>query len=199
MLVGLLISYGVMLQFVPVPGAEPGVLEQGRNLASYIDGLMLPGHLWYNVRPYDPEGILSTIPAVGTTLFGVLTGHWLRSRHSVQEKATGMLIVGFLLVLTGEALDVWIPVNKGIWTSSYAIFMAGMSMVCLSVFCLLIDVKGCQKPATPFVIFGKIALAAYIFSELLSKTIRAIEVTRGDGRRSTLRRYLFDTVYAQLA
>jgi predicted acyltransferase len=199
MLAGLLVSYGVMLQFVPLPGAESGSFEQGRNFASYIDGLLLPGHLWYNVRPYDPEGILSTIPAVGTTLLGVLTGHWLRSRYSVQEKATGMLIVGFLLLLTGQALDVWVPINKGIWTNSYAIFMAGMSMVCLAVFCWLIDVKGCQKPATPFVIFGKNALAAYLFSELLSKTIRAIEVTRADGRRSTLRRYLFDTVYAPLA
>jgi predicted acyltransferase len=198
-LAGLLVSYGLMLQFIPVPGAGPGVLDQGRNLASYLDGLLLPGHLWYNIRPYDPEGILSTIPAVGTTLFGVLAGHWLRSSRSVRGKATGMLLVGFLLLLAGQVLNIWVPINKGIWTSSFAIFMAGMSMVCLAVFCFLIDVKGCQKAATPFVIFGKNALAAYLFSELLSKTIRAVEVSRGEGKKSTLKRYIFDTVYAPLA
>lgn len=198
-LAGLLISYGLMLQFIPVPGADPGTLDHGRNLASYVDGLLLPGHLWYNIRPYDPEGLLSTIPAVGTTLFGVLTGHWLRSSHSVREKATGMLMLGFLLLIAGQALSAWVPIIKGIWTSSYAVFMAGMSMVCLAVFCWLIDIKGCQKPAVPFVIFGRNALAAYLFSELLSKTIRAIEVTRADGRKSTLRRYIFDTVFTPLA
>jgi len=184
---------------IPAPGSPPGTLDPGRNLASYIDGLLLRGHLWYNIRPYDPEGVLSTIPAIGTTLLGVLTGHWLRSCRSVRDKATGMLVVGFLLLLAGQALSVWIPINKGIWTGSYAIFMAGMSLVCLAVFCWLIDLRGHQKAATPFVIFGRNAIAAYLFSELLSKTIRAIEVTRADGRRSTLKRYLFDTVYAPLA
>jgi predicted acyltransferase len=201
-LAGLLIAYGVMLQFIPVPGVASGSgsLEQGRNLASYIDGLLLPGHLWYNIRPYDPEGILSTIPAVGTTLFGVLTGHWLRSSHSLRDKAAGMLTVGFLLLFAGPALSVWIPINKGLWTSSFAILMAGMSMVCLAVFCWLIDVKGQQRVAIPLVIFGRNAIAAYLFSELLSKTIRVVEVARGgDGRKSTLKRYLFDTVYAPLA
>ena len=198
-LAGLLISYGFMLQLIPVPGAEPGTLEPGKNLPSYIDGLLLPGHLWYNIRAYDPEGILATIPAVATTLFGVLTGHWLRSSRSVQEKAVGMLIVGFVLLLAGQALDVWIPINKGIWTSPYAIFMAGMSLACLAVFCWLIDAKGYRKAATPLVIFGRNALTAYLFSELLSKTLRAIEVTRADGRRSTLKRYIFDTVYAPIA
>ncbi len=198
-LTGLLISYALMLKFIPVPGADPGTLDHGGNLASYIDGLLLPGHLWYNIRPYDPEGILSTIPAVGTTLFGVFTGHWLRSSRTVREKAIGMLMVGFSLLIVGQALSVWVPIIKGIWTSSYAVFMAGMSLVCLAVFCWVIDVKGCQKPAVPFVIFGRNALAAYLFSELLSKTIRAIEVTRADGRKSTLRRYIFDTVFTPLA
>jgi predicted acyltransferase len=198
-LIGLFLCYGVMLWFIPAPGAQPGTLDPGRNLASYVDGLLLRGHLWYNIRPYDPEGILSTIPAIGTTLFGVLTGHWLRSCHSVREKATGMLTVGFLLLLGGQALSIWIPINKGIWSSSYAIFMAGASLVCLTVCWWLIDLRGHQKAATPLVIFGRNAIAAYLFSELLSKTIRAIEVSRADGRRSTLKRYLFDTVYAPLA
>jgi predicted acyltransferase len=198
-LVGLLASYWVMLMFIPVPGVGAGSIEEGKNLASYVDGLLLHGHLWYNIRPYDPEGFLSTIPAVGTTLFGVLTGHWLRSSHSPKEKATGMLIVGFSLLFAGQIMNIWMPINKGIWTSSYAVFMAGMSLLCLAVFSWLTDIKGYRKAATPLVIFGMNPVAAYVFSELLSKTIRVVEVTEGDGRKISLRRYIFDHVYTPWA
>ena len=198
-LAGLLISYWMLLELIPVPGVGAGLLEPGRNLASYVDGLLLPGHLWYNIRPYDPEGILSTIPAIGTTLFGVLTGHWLRSSRRIEEKTTGMLIAGLMLLILGQILSLWIPTNKGIWTSSYAVFVAGISLVCLAVFCWLIDVRGYKKAATPFVIFGMNAIAAYVLSELISKTIRVLEVTRADGRRTTLRRFIFDTVFTPVA
>ena len=198
-LAGLLISYWMLLEFIPVPGVGAGLLEPGRNLASYVDGLLLPGHLWYNIRPYDPEGILSTIPAIGTTLFGVLTGHWLRSSRGIEEKTTGMLIAGLMLLILGQILNLWIPINKGIWTSSYAVSVAGISLVCLAIFCWLIDVKGYKKAATPFVIFGMNAIAAYVLSELISKTIRVLEVTRADGRRTTLRRFIFDTVFTPVA
>ena len=196
---GLLISSWVMLEFIPMPGVGAGFLEPGKNLASYLDGLLLPGHLWYNIRPYDPEGMLSTIPAIGTTLFGVLTGHWLRSGQALEKKTVGMLLAGLLLLLAGQTLNLWVPINKGIWTSSYAVFMAGISLVCLAMFCWLIDVKGHKKAATPLVIFGMNAIAAYALSELLSKTIRVLEITRIDGRRTTLKRYLFDTIYAPVA
>ena len=198
-LAGLLISYWLMIELIPVPGVGAGSLEQGSNLASYVDHLLLPGHLWYNIRPFDPEGILSTIPAIGTTLFGVLAGHWLRSNHSVETKAIGMFLAGLLLLITAQIMNIWLPINKGMWTSSYAVFMAGMSMVCLAVFCWFIDVKGHKKAATPFVIFGMNAIAAYVISELLSKTIRVVELTQADGKRMTLRRYIFDNVYAPLA
>jgi predicted acyltransferase len=193
---GILIAYWLMLRFIPVPGVGAGSLEQGSNLASYVDGLLLRGHLWYNVQAYDPEGILSTIPAIGTTLFGVLTGHWLRSSRSIADKAVGMFVTGLVLLVSGQILNIYIPINKGIWTSSYAVFMAGMAMVCLAVSCWLIDVKGHTKAATPFVIFGMNAITAYVFSELLSKAIRAVEVTLADGRKISLKRYIFNGVYA---
>ncbi len=196
---GLLISYWLMLKFIPIPGVGAGSLEQGRNLASYVDGLLLSGHLWYNIRPFDPEGILSTIPAIGSTLFGVLTGHWLCSNRSVGDKVFGMLIGGTFLLIVGQVLNIWLPINKGIWTSSYAVFMAGMSLVCLAAFCWVIDIKGHTKAATPFVIFGRNAIAAYVVSDLLLKTIEMVELIEDDGKRITLRRFMFDNIYAVFA
>jgi predicted acyltransferase len=199
MAAGTLISYWLMLEFIPVPGIGPGSLEPGTNLAAYVDGLLLPGHLWYNIRPFDPEGILSTIPALGTTLLGVLTGHWLRSLNTTEEKVVGMLAGGILLLIVGQVLNIWLPINKGIWTSSFAVFMTAMALIILAVFCWLIDVKGYKEPATPFVIFGMNAIAAYVISELLSKTIRTIKVTLADGTRTRLRTYIFDNFFAPLA
>lgn len=193
---GLLIAYWSMLELIPVPGVGAGVLEPGKNLPSYIDGLLLQGHLWYNIRPYDPEGILSTIPAIGTTLFGVLTGHWLHSRCSHAEKAMGMLAGGALLLIAGQIFNIWLPINKGIWTTSFAVFMAGMALVFLTVFFWLIDMKGHKKAVTPFLIFGMNAIAAYVLSDLLTKTIREIKVFLPDGTRTRLRSYLFDTIFA---
>ncbi len=193
---GLLVSYWLMLEFIPVPGVGAGILEPGKNLPSYVDGLLLQGHLWYNIRPYDPEGLLSTIPAISTTLLGVLTGHWLRSTRSPADKAMGMLLGGVLLLIAGQALNIWLPINKGIWTPSYALFMGGMALVCLTCFFWVIDVKEQRKAATPFLIFGMNAIAAYVLSEFLSKTIREVKVVLPDGTRTRLRSYLFDSLFA---
>ena len=197
-LAGLLSSYWLMLEFIPVPGVGPGILEPGKSLPAYVDGLLLQGHLWYNIRPYDPEGLLSTIPAIGTTLFGVLTGHWLRSCRSTPDKAMGMLVAGVFLLVAGQTLAIGIPINKGIWTPSYAVFMAGMALVWLTGFCWVIDVKGYERPATPFLIFGMNAIAAYVLSDLVFKTIREVKITLPDGTRTRLRSYLFDSLFAPL-
>jgi predicted acyltransferase len=197
-LAGLLSSYWVMLEFIPVPGVGAGILEPGKNLPSYVDGLLLQGHLWYNIRPYDPEGLLSTIPAIGTTLIGVLTGHWLRSGRSPADKAMAMLIGGVLLLIAGQTLNLWLPINKGIWTPSYALFMGGMALVCLTCFFWVIDAKEHKKGATPFLIFGMNAIAAYVLSEFLSKTIREVKVVLPDGTRTRFKSFLFDTIFAPL-
>ena len=195
-LVGLLGSYWLTLEFVPVPGVGAGILEPGKNLPAYIDGLLLQGHLWYNIRPYDPEGLLSTIPALGTTLFGVLAGHWLRSRRAAPDKAKSMLVAGVLLLMAGQALAVWVPINKGIWTPSFAVFMAGMALTGLAALSWVVDVRGYKRLATPLLIFGMNAITAYVLSELVSKTIRVLKITLPDGTRTRLRSYLFDTFFA---
>ena len=102
------------------------------------------------VMAFDPEGIVSTIPAIATTLFGVMMGHWLRTKRSVEEKTVWMFVAGEFLMLIGAVLDMWFPINKNLWSSSYVIFMAGWASVIFAMFYWLIDVKGYKKWALPF-------------------------------------------------
>ena len=143
-LIGLLSSYWLMMRFVPVPEIGTGVLEPGRNFAAYIDSLFLDGHMWMHYETWDPEGLLSTIPAIGTTLFGVLAAHWLRSDLPGGRKVIGLFLAGVVLFALGWVLGGWFPINKSIWTSTFSIFMAGIASIGLALFYWIIDLQRLQ-------------------------------------------------------
>ncbi|MGB6121827.1 MAG: heparan-alpha-glucosaminide N-acetyltransferase domain-containing protein, partial [Bacteroidota bacterium] len=115
-LLALLVCYWLAIMLIPVPGYGAGLLEPTGNLCWYIDSHLLAGHTWSGAPApgFDPEGILSTIPAIGTTLFGVLTGHLLRSGLSREEKTVWMFVGGNALLLAGVILDIWLPINKNL-------------------------------------------------------------------------------------
>jgi predicted acyltransferase len=192
---GLLASYWAMMKLIPVPELGAGVLDPGRNFAAYVDSLILSGHMWSKYETWDPEGILSTIPAIATMLFGVLAGHWLRSNRSAKEKAAGMLAAGAVLVLAGQIADIWFPINKQIWTSSYSIFMAGLSLVCLSAVYWTVDLKGSKWWTPPFLAFGMNPLFIYVFSELLDNVLRFFWFTAGDGKEYSVRSYIYRVMF----
>jgi predicted acyltransferase len=198
-IMGLLTSYWLMMMLVPVPGVGAGFLEKGRNFAAYIDSLVLTGHMWSATKTWDPEGIVSTIPAVATVLFGVLTGHWLRSSHSKEEKAAWMFVAGNGLLLLGAILDIWMPINKSLWTSSYAVFMTGWGLICLATFYWLIDVKGYTRWATPFIIYGMNAIAVFVLSGVVGRLLTIIKWTDSDGSNVTLKATIFQNFFAPLA
>jgi predicted acyltransferase len=183
-----------------VPGYGAGVVEPTGNLAWFIDSNLLAGHTWRGapVPGFDPEGIFSTIPAIGTALMGVLTGHLLRSRLTGEEKTAWMFVAGNFLLLAGAILDMWFPINKALWTSSYVIFMAGWANVCLAMFYWLIDVKGYRTWATPFVIYGMNAITVFVLSGLVAKTMGLIRWTAGDGQKYSVWSYIYQTVYVPL-
>ena len=199
-IVGLLTSYWLLIALVPVPGYGAGIVEPTGNLAWFIDANVLTGHTWRGapVPGFDPEGILSTIPAIGTALMGVLTGHLLRSRLTGEEKTAWMFVAGNFLLLAGAILDMWFPINKALWTSSYVIFMAGWANVCLAMFYWLIDVKGYRRWATPFVIYGMNAITVFVLSGLVAKTMGLIRWTAEDGQKYSLWSYIYQTVYVPL-
>jgi predicted acyltransferase len=199
-LAGFLISYWLMMKLIPVPGIGAGVLEKGRNFAAYIDSLVLSGHMWSQTKTWDPEGIISTLPAVATTLFGVLTGHYLRSHRSKEEKTAWMFVAGNILLLLGATLDMWLPINKSLWTTSYSIFMAGWALVCFAMFYWIIDVKGHNRWAKPFIIFGMNAITVYALSELIGRLYGSVITLRQrDGTETSLQGYIFQTFFVPLA
>jgi predicted acyltransferase len=195
----LLLLYWALMTLVPVPGFGAGDLGKEGNLAAYIDRALLEGHIWKQAKVYDPEGILSTIPAVATTLCGVLTGHLLRSRRGAVEKAAAMFVAGAGGVVAGWAWNFWFPINKALWTSSYVLFTAGLALQLLAVCYWLVDIKGCKRWATPFRVFGTNALALYFLAELFSNLISTISLTRADGTRADLKTIVFENAFAPWA
>lgn len=167
----LVLGYWLVMRFMPVPGfGVPGrdipLLHPDANLAAYLDRKLMLGHLWEPTR--DPEGVLSTLPAIATALCGVLTGDWLRSERSPRQKAAGMFLFGIAGIVAGELWGLWFPINKKLWTSSYVVFTAGCALVCLAICYWVTDIKLHRGWWTkPFLVFGKNAITAYVISELV--------------------------------
>ncbi|MCE5248796.1 DUF5009 domain-containing protein [bacterium] len=160
----LIVGYWIAMTWIPVPGHGAGIFTPEGNLASYIDRHFLPGALRQEL--IDNEGILSTFPAVGTTLLGVLSGHWLRSPLTGNRKVAGLCIAGIAGIVLGLLWNMVFPINKLIWTSSFVALTGGMSMILLAVFYWLIDVRGYRTWAFPFVVIGMNALTIYVAGAL---------------------------------
>jgi predicted acyltransferase len=161
----LLIGYWILMITIPVPYFGAGVLTPEGNLEGYIDRILLPGKLHRIV--YDPEGILSTIPAIGTALLGVFTGQFLRMKSEQFSMLRKGLIIGFsgvIIVIIAWLWNPLFPINKNMWTSSFVLFAGGLSMLFLSVFYLIIDVWGFQKWSIPFVWIGMNSILIYMAS-----------------------------------
>ncbi len=196
--IALLAVYWMLMTLVPVPGYGPGVLEKQGNLAQYIDNLFLRGHMWRETLTWDPEGVISTIPAIATTLFGILTGHLLRSARSAAEKTAWMFFAGNSLLFAGIVMNIWLPINKNLWTSSYSVFMAGMALNVFAFCCWLVDVKGYRAWAKPFAIYGMNAITVYVAAGALADLLDVIRVP-GPGQPIPLQDFLYQHLFAPLA
>ena len=149
----------------------------------------LYGRLYEGVR--DPEGLLSDIPAMGTILFGVLTGIWLRRPKSASTKALGLLGASISGLVLGKIWNVWFPINKKLWTSSYVLFAAGCTLLLLAVCFYAVEIKKWTRGWTfPWLVFGSNAITAYVFSELLAAALDTIRVHDG-GRVTNLQQYIY--------
>jgi predicted acyltransferase len=159
--VAALAGYWAALSLIPVPGAGAGVLTPTGNLASFIDRTLLGRHL---LDPrFDPEGLLSTVPAVVTALCGVFAGDWLKEARQ-PHRAAWLWAAGFAAMTAGLAWATVFPINKNLWTSSFALFSAGIAAQVLAAFYWLVDVQGWRAWSRPFVVCGRNPLAAYFLS-----------------------------------
>jgi predicted acyltransferase len=172
-IIGLLGGYWALMMLVPVPGHGAGILAPEGNFAQYVDVSLFNGHL-YKPR-WDPEGLVSTLPAIANTLFGVLCGVLLRDDSTVHEKLRSMATFGAALVLAGLLWDNWLPINKNLWTSSYALFTSGLAFWALAACYWLADVMGWRRGLKPFEVFGVNAIAAYVLSGLLARAVTLLK------------------------
>ena len=199
--IGLLILYWLLMTLIPVPGCEITTFnDKACNLAAYIDRTVLTeNHIWRSAKVYDPEGLLSTIPAIATTFAGMLCGHWLRTRRDDMEKAAGMFFFGVTLTAAGWFWGLFFPINKALWTSSYVVFTAGLAL-CFLGFCYwLIDIKGYKLWTKPFVIFGVNALALFVGSGIMARILGLIKVPGGNGASISLQQWIFTNIFLPLA
>jgi predicted acyltransferase len=172
----LLVVYCLVMTKLAAPGYAPGDLTKEGSIASFVDRVILRQHIWRQGRVYDPEGLLSTIPAVATTLFGILTGHWLRTERPRIEKVVGMFVAGAVCVVLGWAWNPFFPINKALWTSSYVLFTAGLALQLLALCYWVIDIKGYRRWACPFEVFGVNALALFVGTGLMVKLMGLLKV-----------------------
>jgi len=197
MAAALLVAYWMLMISTPVPGYGAGDLSVDGNLAAFIDRTLLAGHIY---KPnYDPEGIFSTIPAIATTLCGVLAGHWLRTSRTPLDKVRGMVVAGVVGVLVGWLWHGWFPINKPLWTSSYVVFTAGMALLLLALCYWLIDIKGWRRWSLPFVVFGVNALIVFFLSGLVGRLLVIWKLTRADGSEVALKTFVYENLFASWA
>ena len=187
--------YWIFLMLIPVPGYGAGVLEKEGNLAQYVDNHILRGHLYLG-GSWDPEGLLSTIPAIGTTLMGTLAGQFLRSNRSSLQKAVNLFFFGSLCIVIGGIWDLWFPINKNLWTSSYVAFTGGIALIFLAACYYLIDIKKYTVWTKPFVILGMNAIIIYVLSEIVNLAFIHTNVTLADGTSIALKTFIYENYFA---
>jgi predicted acyltransferase len=192
----LLVGYYLLMTLVPVPDFGPPNLEPGTNLAGWSDRLFLEGHLYVNSKTWDPEGVLSTMPAIATGLIGMLVGKLFTELKEPREKTVWLFFVGSLLIVGGLAWGLAFPINKPLWTSSYVLYTAGIAMQFLAVLYWLIDVQGIKKWSAPFIYYGVNAIFVFVASGVLAKTLTRIKMTAADGTETTLWGVIYQNLYA---
>ncbi|HEY5075810.1 MAG TPA: DUF5009 domain-containing protein [Pyrinomonadaceae bacterium] len=193
----LLVVYWLLMKHVPVPGYYVGDLTKEGSLASYIDRSIFGPHIWKQGIVYDPEGLLSTMGALATTLFGVLTGNLIRSKDRTPiEKVAHMFIAGVCCVIVGWIWNAWFPINKSLWTSSYVFFTGGLALQFLALCYWLIDIKGFQRWTKPFVIFGVNAIVLFEGTGIMARLMGLIKIPRSDGSRPSVQAFIYNNAYA---
>ena len=180
-----LIAYWAIMTYVPVPGIGAGNLHEGTNLAAYVDNYLLPGHLWSVTKTWDPEGILSTIPAFATGILGMLAGLYFRSQTRL------LALAGLSCIILGAIWDLHFPINKALWTSSFVLYTGGWAMILLCLLYWIVDIQKVTTWTKPFVIFGVNPMLVFFFSGIIPRALNMVEI---DGKGISA--YLQDSLFA---
>ncbi len=190
-----LIIYAMLMSFIPVPGVGYANYEPTTNLSAWLDRLILGKHIWAGSKFWDPEGILSTLPAIGSAMIGIFTGNWLRNEKDQATKTVWLFVWGAVLMVAGWVWDGWFPINKNLWTSSYVLYTAGLALNFLAFCYWFIDVKKVTWWIKPFQVYGMNAITVFFLSGIVGRIMYMVKWTEADGNAVTLQQYLFKTFF----
>ncbi len=185
----ILLGYWGLMTLVSVPGHGPGVLTPEANLAAWVDSLLLPGQMYQTT--WDPEGILSTLPAIASTLIGVLCGLFLLSSVPRREVAAWLFVSGWALCILGIFWGSIFPINKAIWTSSYVLLTSGAALQFMGACQWLVDVKGYRKFFQPAIVFGVNSITVYVLSGMVASLMTTVRV----GPELSLKNWVVQNVF----
>jgi predicted acyltransferase len=194
----LCVLYWFVMVQLPNPAGVRGDLTPSGNWGAFIDRAVFGPHLWVTSKTWDPEGLLSTIPAIATTLLGIVAGLWLGTVAPPERKAAGLLGAGIVAMAVGYAATPFFPMGKNLWTSSYVFFTAGAASAILAACFWMIDIRGWRGWTHPFVVLGANAITLFVASGLLVKTMALIKID-DSGQNVSLARYVFVHGFAPLA
>jgi predicted acyltransferase len=199
-LVALLYGYWFAMTLLPVPG-QGGIGanlldDPSRSLAAWLDRTLLDGHLWRQSRTWDPEGLLSTVPAVGTAMLGVFTGRWLASERSLAERLNGLFAAGAIAMMLGLMWHWSFPINKALWTSSYVLFTGGVAAVALAAIMWVTDVHRITKWTGFFVTYGLNPMVAFLGSGAMARTIYSLWKVDYAGAPTAIQSVIYQELYA---
>lgn len=179
----ILLGYWLLMMFIPVPGMGDATLEKETNLGAWLDRTILTeAHLWKSSKTWDPEGILSTLPAIATGLFGVLVGIYLKRKDvEVSTKIAWLFSAGITAVGLGLLWDLEFPINKALWTSSYVLYTGGLATIILTLSYWIIDANQYNRFTKPFVVYGVNAITVFFVSGLLPRLLNMIKIKQENG------------------
>ena len=196
----LLFGYWFAMTLLPIPGHGLGMFQldsRSDNLAAHLDRWILDvDHIWSGSRTFDPEGPLSTIPAIGTAILGVFTGRWLGSGRSLPERIAGLFGAGFLATVAGLAWHWSFPINKSLWTSSYVLFTGGAGAMSLAACLWIIDALRVPWWTTPFKVFGVNPLVAFVGSGLMARLIYSLIRVEWGGGTVSVQAAIYEALFA---
>ncbi len=194
----LLIIYAILMNLVPVPGVGHPSLEPATNLGAWLDRTVLGNHLWSQSKVWDPEGILSTMPAIVTAIMGMITGWWLRREDKDKTtKTVWLFVLGSICLTLGYIWNGWFPINKNLWTSSYVLYTGGLALLFLGCCYWFIDVKNYRWWIKPFQVYGLNAITVFFLSGFVGRLLYTIKVSYGT-EQVGLGTYLFRSLFLPL-
>ncbi len=193
---GILVGYWLLMG-LPVPGIGPADLDvKDANIACWLDRVLLGNHRWSQALDWgDPEGLLSTLPAIGTGLIGMLCGQWLATDRPQADKVAWMMVAGCFSIVLGLFWGMGFPINKALWTSSYVLYTGGIALLGLACCYWIIDVKGYNQWTPPFMAYGANAITVFVLSGLIAKTVWMIKMPGADGKTISFKAWFMEHVF----